>query len=110
MSENFEGTRKHKLMPNELRNKIPKLYSQDGNKNPTVYAKYFSPYSGYTLYVTEFDGEDTMFGYVTGLAVDEWGYASLRELEDTNKNGLPLIERDKYFKPKKFKSIKVGVD
>jgi hypothetical protein len=105
-----EGMRKHKLMPNELINKIPKLYSQDGNKNPMVYAKIFSPYSQYTLYITEFDGEDTLYGYVTGTGYPEWGYSSLNELASANKDGLPLFERDKYFKPKKFKSIKIGVD
>jgi hypothetical protein len=110
MVELNEGKRKHKLMPSELKSKIPKLYSQDGNKNPTVYAKFFSPYSSYTLWITEFDGEDTLYGYVTGMQVDEWGYASLNELASSDRNGLPLIERDTGFKPKKFKSIKFGSD
>ena len=105
-----EGIRRHKLMPDSLKNKIPQLYSQDGNKNPNVYAKFFSPYSGYTFYITEFDGKDTLFGYVTGTHFPEWGYSSLNELAKANNNGLPLIERDTSFKPKKFKSIKPGVD
>lgn len=110
MAEQFEGMRKHKLMPKELANKIPKLYSQDGVKDKMVYAKFFSPYSQYTLWVTEFDGEDQLFGYVTGTGSNEWGYASLSELASANRNGLPLIERDKYFKPKRFKSINFGSD
>lgn len=105
MAEPNEGKRRHKLMTNVLKSKIPQLYSQDGNKNPKVYAKFFSPYSSYTLYITEYDGKDTLYGYVTGMQHDEWGYASLNELASTNRNGLPLIERDIYFSPKKFKSL-----
>lgn len=104
-TEKNEGMRKHKLMPESIRSKIPKLYFNDGNKNPMVHVKFFSPYSNYTLYVTEFDGEDTLYGYVTGMNYNEWGYSSLNELAEQNRNGLPLIERDLYFKPKKFKSI-----
>jgi len=108
--ESNEGQRKHKLMPKEVSKKIPQLYSQDGNKNPTVYLKIFSPYSNYTLWVTEFDGEDTLYGYVTGTGSNEWGYSSLNELASSSRNGLPLFERDKYFTPKKFKSINFGSD
>lgn len=105
MKESHEGIRKHKLMPESIRKKIPKLYSQEGNKNPTVYVKFFSPYSNYTWYITEFDGEDTMFGYTIGHE-KEWGYISLSELASANRNGLPLVERDKYFSPTKFNQIR----
>ena len=104
--EKNEGMRKHKLMPKELANKIPKLYSQDGVKDKMIYGKFFSPYSQYTLYIAEFDGEDTIYGFVTGMDYDEWGYSSLSELAESNKNGLPLIERDKYFHPGKLSKVK----
>ena len=105
IKEPLEGARKHKLMPLEIKKKLPKLYSQENNENPIVYLKLFSPYSGYTLYVTEYDGKEILFGYVTGSLFPEWGYASLKELASTNRNGLPLIERDMYFKPTKFKNL-----
>jgi len=105
-AEPNEGMRRHKLMPEELKAKIPKLYSQENEADPMVWGKFFSPYSGYTFYITEFDGDDTLFGYVTGLAEDELGYASLNELASANKNGLPLIERDKYFSPKRLSEVK----
>jgi hypothetical protein len=106
MAEQNEGLRRHKLLPENIKNKLPKLYSQEENKNPMVYLKLFSPYSQHTWYITEYDGEDTFFGYTVGDS-KEWGYISFNELASANNNGLPLVERDKYFKPKKFKSIEI---
>jgi hypothetical protein len=43
--------------------------------------KFFGPGSRYTFYVTEFEGEDTLYGWwVSGLGADcdEWGYASFQ--------------------------------
>ena len=36
----------------------------------------------------------------------EWGYSSFKELVTLNRGGLPLIERDMYFRPKKASHIK----
>jgi len=96
-------SRKQKLMTNELRRLLPPLYSQENEQDPTVYAKFFNPYGSGTWLITEFDGRDTMFGYVKGLGGDEWGYISLRELESLEKvPGLQQIERDAYFRPMPF--------
>lgn len=105
MKEPLRGVRRHDLLPKSVRARIPKLYSQDGKKDPTVYVKFFSPYSNYTLYVTEFDGRDTLFGYAATGQGSEWGYSSFNELVKANKGGLPLIERDKYFSPKPASKI-----
>jgi hypothetical protein len=62
--EPLQGLRRHKLLPAEIRDHIPALYSQDGKgKDATVYLKLFCPYNGrMTLYVTEasaiIDGDD----------------------------------------------------
>ncbi len=105
--EPLEGIRKHKLLTAELRQKIPPLYAQEEKgKDKMVYVKFFSPYSHYTWYVTEFDGKDTFFGFVEG-DFPEWGYFSYRELVTLEKNGLPLVERDRFFKPKKFSKIEI---
>jgi hypothetical protein len=87
-------------MPAAIRSKIPKLYSQEKVADPTVWVKFFSPYSNATWYVTEFDGRDTMFGWADlGMGGGELGYISLSELEGSNRNGLPLVERDTSFRP-----------
>lgn len=103
----LDGVRKHKLMPNEIRSKLPKLYSQEEVKDPTAYLKLFSPYSNAVWYVTEFDGQDTMFGWADlGHGGGELGYISLSELEEANRRGLPLVERDLSFRPQPLSRLK----
>ena len=52
------GLRGHKLLTKELRDRIPAMRAQEGLEDPIAYVKFFSPYSGWTWYATEFDGED----------------------------------------------------
>jgi hypothetical protein len=89
------------LLPEEVRASLPKLYAQDGNRDPVVHVKYFTPDSSWTWYATEGEPEEEdfrFFGYVIGFE-REWGYFVLSELESASGPwGLP-IERDLYFKP-----------
>jgi hypothetical protein len=104
----LDGARKHQLMPQEIRRKLPDLYSQDGVEDPIVRVKFFSPYKNMVWLVTEFDGQDTMFGWADlGMGGAELGYISLRELDNLHRSGLPLVERDLYFTPKKLSQAKV---
>lgn len=94
-----------KLLTQEIRKKLPPLYSQDGKGGKAVvHVKYFCPDSSYTFYGVEFDGEDTFFGLVDGHC-KEFGYFSLSELESVcGPMGLP-IERDLYWQPKTLEEI-----
>lgn len=87
-----------KLLTQELRRQFPKLGDTD-SKDPSqvkVIAKFFDPCGQWTWYATEFDGEDTFFGFVRGIE-NELGYFSLSELQSV-KNPFGLgIERDLYF-------------
>ena len=87
------------LMPDELRAKFPQLYANEGRepKDIKVIAKYFDPTSAWTWYATEFDGNDTFFGYVVGFE-RELGYFSLMELQSARCRFGLKIERDLYFK------------
>jgi len=49
-----------------------------------------------TWYASDFDGEDTFFGLVSGFEV-ELGYFSLKELQETRGPLGLSIERDLYF-------------
>ena len=101
----LDGRRRHQLLPDTLAASIPDLYSQEGVKDPIVRVKFFCPYSSSRMvwYVTEFSTEDgdSLFGWADlGMGGGELGYMSLEELANTQKNGLPLIERDCYWTPK----------
>jgi hypothetical protein len=94
-----------KLITEEIKKRLPKLYEQDGKGYDAIaYVKFFTPDSNWTWYVTEFDGKDTFFGLVDGFE-KELGYFSLSELEST-KGPLGLkVERDLYFKPTRLKDL-----
>jgi|TARA_R110002051_G_scaffold245344_3_gene305105 hypothetical protein len=83
-----------KLLTKELREKLPFLYTNENEDDPKAIVKFFTPFSNWTWYATEFDGDDTFFGLVDGLD-KELGYFSLSELESLGAK----IERDLYFKP-----------
>lgn len=96
------------LLPDELRQQIPKLYAQETveAKDKIVYAKFFFPAADWTWFVTEgeAEGDDfVFFGFVKGFE-EEWGYFTLNELEHINIHHL-TVERDLYFKPGKFSDV-----
>lgn len=93
------------LLPDEIRAQLPPLYSGEGQGlEATALVKLFTPDSNWTWYATEFDGQDTFFGLVSGLEV-ELGYFSLSELEEARGPlGLP-IERDKFFTPASLREL-----
>jgi hypothetical protein len=96
------------LLTDELREQLPPLYAQEKEKDPMVYAKFFTPWTGWTWYVTEGSQEESdfiFFGYVIGLA-KEWGYFSLNELQSVRGPGGLTIERDLYFSSKRRSEIK----
>jgi hypothetical protein len=103
-----------KLLTEEIRGKLPPLYSQESKGGKAVvYTKYFTPSSNWTWYVTEGEpvtddsGKEVdyrFFGLVDGHC-KELGYFSLSELESVNgPMGLP-IERDLYWLPKTLEEI-----
>lgn len=96
---------KQKLWTKEIEAMAKKypLYSQDGKgMDAVVIAKYFNPYGRGTWLITEAEqdenGEWILYGYCN-IFEWEWGYVSLKELEETKVNvfgcKLPL-ERDMY--------------
>jgi hypothetical protein len=99
-----------KLLTKEIRNSLPKLYATESipSNEKVAVAKFFYPYGRGTWYATEFDGEDTFFGYVVSMLgpdCDEYGYFSLSELESV-KGPLGLgIERDIAFRPTKLSEL-----
>ncbi len=93
-----------KLITNEIKNKMPELYSQEHAAEPLAYVKFFTPWTSWTWYGMEFDGEDTFFGLVDGHDC-ELGYFSLSELESIRGPGGLRVERDLYFKATPVKTL-----
>ena len=104
-----------KLLTQEIRNRLPALYSQeDKGGKAVVHVKFFTPDSSpWTWYATE--GKPVLddsgaeidfqfFGLVHGFE-KEFGYFSLKELELVRGPlGLP-IERDLHWQPKTLEEI-----
>lgn len=83
------------LFPKEIETVLPRISDQEGNKNPTVYAVFQFPLSGWIWFVTEGDvyiDDFCFFGYVVGFE-REWGYFCLSELESVDINGIK-VRRD----------------
>ena len=98
----------YQFFPDDVKAQLPKLYSQEGVKDPIVHVKFFAPFNQWTWFATEGEqqGDDFIFfGYVIGHE-REWGYFSLNELQSvTGPMGLK-IERDIYFTPKPKSQVK----
>ena len=103
----MDGPRRHQLLPVTVAKTIPPLYSQEDVADPIARVKFFSPFSSFTGFATEFDGDDTLFGWWDfGMGGGELGYQSLSEIQSANRNGLPLVERDMYWKAQPLSKAK----
>jgi len=94
-----------KLLTQEIKDRLPRLYETQHDKDPIAQVKFFTPWSSWNWYGTEFDGEDLFFGYVEGVC-DEWGYFSLNELAELRGPGGLTVERDLYFQPKPMSKVR----
>ena len=103
-----------KLLTQEIRRKLPPLYSQDEKGgNAVAHLKLFTPDSNWSWFLTEGSpvtdeaGNEIdfqFFGLIDGQC-KELGYVNLSELENVRGPlGLP-IERDLYWKPKTLTEI-----
>jgi hypothetical protein len=73
--------------------KCPTLRETDGLKEHPAMFHYFC--GATDIYICEFDGEDTMFGFTIlngDLYNSEWGYSSLSEI-----TAIPVMNIDYYF-------------
>ena len=109
--ETQRALRRHLLLTQEIRDALPPLYNSEKHpeKESVAIAKFFSPYSQWTWYVVEFDGEDLFWGLVDGFEM-EYGYFSYSELEAvTVFGGVPAIERDCHWSPRPVKEIEAEI-
>lgn len=95
------------LLPSEIAAQIPPLYSQEEQaENAIAAVKFFTPWTNWTWYASEYDPERRLcFGVVVGHE-RELGYFSLDELEEIRGPGGLRIERDLYWKPKRLEECR----
>ena len=93
------------LIPQEIKELIPKLYETEKQNDPIAYVKLFL--DGWTWYITELSIDNNIcFGYVISPFESELGYFSLNEIKSI-KGSLGLsVEKDISFKPTKLSRIK----
>lgn len=86
------------LLPADIVGNIPILGTTCEDPDPTLHVKLFTPDSGLTWYVAEYDPDSRIgFGFVVGL-FPEWGTFSFDEIRKLRgRLGLP-VERDLHFK------------
>lgn len=97
-----------KLLTKEILKKLPPLAMSEGEPegDKRLICKLFAPWGCWTWYLTEYDPLERMaFGFVYGLE-REWGFFSLKEIEDLRGPGGLKVERDRFFTPIKFSDIK----
>jgi hypothetical protein len=98
---------KMKLMTKEIQKKFETKPIGSGESlglNAEVVVKFFTPWSNWTWYATEFDGKDEFFGLVDGFE-KELGYFYLSELESLSGPFGMKIERDLHFGNKKLSEL-----
>ena len=98
------------LLPAEVAAQLPALYATDGQGDAViVWARWFTPDSGWAWYAVEWDGADLCFGLVEGLEV-ELGYFSLAELAEARGPMGLAIERDQQWRPRALGDVRREID
>ena len=106
------------LLPDDIKQQLPPLYSQEHEKDPLVICKFFHPLARMTWYAYEgsavdedgymdTDKEKVDFLFFGWIYTDspEFGYFSLSEMQEIEVLGLKM-ERDLHFQPKKLSEVK----
>lgn len=103
-----------KLLTDEIRKSLPSLYSSEEDPDPIARVKFLAPWTDWTWYAVEFDGEDLFWGLVCGFEREcgyfslSWqcGYFRLSELESVRGPAELTVERDLYFNPTPLSQLK----
>ena len=87
------------LLDDELRSRLPPMYSQEAESEPRVFARWFLPGTYWAWYLIEGEATDDdyqFFGFVRGHG-SEFGYFLLSELEALRSPSGARVERDPTF-------------
>ena len=88
------------LLTKAIRKALPPLGTTTGQEAPIAQVKFFCPWGPATWFATEFDGEDSFFGWaMLHPGCGELGYFSLMELACYRGPFGLGVERDLHFTP-----------
>lgn len=95
------------LLPEDVARLLPPLYTQEEQgENALAVVKFFTPWTSWTWYASEYDpAERLFFGVVVGLE-REFGYFSLTEMEAIEGPAGLRIERDLYWRPRPLRECR----
>ena len=94
------------LLPKVISDKLPKLFEQAWlGEDAVIFIKYLIPQTNKAWYVTEYDGKDTFFGFMTGGDV-ELGYFNLQELMKNKNDPSLAVRMDTDFEPATIRETK----
>lgn len=95
------------FLPPEIASTLPPLYSQEARgEEALALVKFFTPWTSWTWYVSEYDPDERIFfGVVVGHE-REYGHFALDELEAIRGPGDLRVERDLYWTPKPLKECR----
>ena len=85
------------LLPADVRTPLPLLYATQEEADPMVRAKLFTPWTQWTWYVIEFDGDKTC------------GYFDLEEMAEVRGPAGLRIERDVHFTSARLSEVRAGL-
>ena len=94
------------LLPKKIEEKLPLLYATEEieTEEKILQIRYHSIYTDWEWYVVEYNKDTKIaFGYVIGQE-KEWGYFSIEEFQEINKEYLQII-RDEEFVAIKYKEL-----
>lgn len=93
-----------KLLTKAIEKSLPALYSQEKNPDPIVRVKFFTPWTSWTWYATEYK-DGIFFGLVEGQET-ELGYFDLASLEAIRGPFGLRVERDIHFEPVPLSAVR----
>lgn len=94
-----------KLLTKENLKNLPALGANEDKENPLAVVKFFTPWTGWTWYASEYNPETgEFFGLVHGVE-KEYGYFTLQELESLRGPLGLKVERDRWFTPTPLKEL-----
>lgn len=99
-----------RLINDQLKTTVPGIgaTAEQSGKDIVIHAKFFALGSAATWLIAEYGADENIVfcfadlygqGYAGGA---EWGYTSVDELESLRFIGIPRVERDTHFTPRKF--------